>query len=48
MYDYVNPWKVRIARALSRVMKDAGIDGTGSAVSSIESSQVVAEIPPPA
>jgi arginyl-tRNA synthetase len=46
MYDYVNPWKVRIARALSRVMKDVGIDGTGSTVSSIESSQVVAEIPP--
>ncbi|GHV53643.1 arginine--tRNA ligase [Spirochaetia bacterium] len=40
MYDYKNPWKVRIARALNRVMQDAGIDGA------IEPSQIVAEIPP--
>ncbi|GHT59124.1 arginine--tRNA ligase [Spirochaetia bacterium] len=40
MYDYKNPWKVRVARALSRVMQDAGIEGT------VEPSRIVAEIPP--
>ncbi|GHU88090.1 arginine--tRNA ligase [Spirochaetia bacterium] len=40
MYDYKNPWKVRIARALNRVMQDAGIEGT------VEPSRIVAEIPP--
>ncbi|GHV60376.1 arginine--tRNA ligase [Spirochaetia bacterium] len=42
MYDYKNPWKVRIARALNRVMQDAGIEGAGT----IEPSRIVAEIPP--
>ncbi|GHV91763.1 arginine--tRNA ligase [Spirochaetia bacterium] len=40
MYDYKKLWKLRIARALSRVMKDAGIEGI------IDPAQVVAEIPP--
>jgi arginyl-tRNA synthetase len=44
MYDYRNPWKARIARALSRVMQDAGIEGAAGA--SIEPSRIVAEIPP--
>jgi arginyl-tRNA synthetase len=40
MYNYKESWKARIAGALSRVKKDAGLGGT------VEPSGVVAEIPP--
>ncbi|MDR1239441.1 MAG: arginine--tRNA ligase [Treponema sp.] len=40
MYDYKEVWRNRIACALNRVMRDAGLEGT------VEPSGVVAEIPP--
>ncbi|MDR0388006.1 MAG: arginine--tRNA ligase [Treponema sp.] len=40
MLNFRDPWKIRIARTLTAMLKDAGIDGT------VEPSQVIAELPP--
>ncbi|MDR2617893.1 MAG: arginine--tRNA ligase, partial [Treponema sp.] len=40
MQDFKKPWKTRIARALTTLLKDAGIPGT------VEPDQVIAELPP--
>jgi arginyl-tRNA synthetase len=40
MRNFKDPWKTRIARALTAMMKDAGIDGV------VDPSQVIAELPP--
>ena len=40
MYDYKEHWKIKIALALGKIMSEAGIEG------SVESSDVIAEIPP--
>ncbi|MDR1636427.1 MAG: arginine--tRNA ligase [Treponema sp.] len=40
MQDFRKPWKIRIARALNALLKDAGLSGT------VEPDQVIAELPP--
>jgi len=40
MYDFREPWKIRIASALSSLMQEAGIEG------GVDPAQVIAEIPP--
>jgi arginyl-tRNA synthetase len=40
MYDYKNPWKIKIAAAINTIIKEAGID------SLIDPAQVIAEKPP--
>ncbi|GHV96405.1 arginine--tRNA ligase [Spirochaetia bacterium] len=40
MYDYKEPWKIRIAGALSAIMREAGIEGE------VGAAQIIAEIPP--
>ncbi|MDR3192537.1 MAG: arginine--tRNA ligase [Treponema sp.] len=40
MQDFKKPWKIRIARGLNALLKDAGISGT------IDPAQVIAELPP--
>ena len=40
MYDYKEPWKIKIAAALNAVMSEAGINGN------ITPEQIIAETPP--
>ena len=40
MYDYKEPWKIRIADALSVLMREAGLDG------GVSPGQIIAENPP--
>jgi arginyl-tRNA synthetase len=40
MYDYKEPWKIRIAAELNALMKESGIEG------SIGADDIIAEIPP--
>ncbi|MDR2404698.1 MAG: arginine--tRNA ligase [Spirochaetaceae bacterium] len=40
MYDFKDPWKIRIASALNRLIREGGIDGL------VDTAEVVAEIPP--
>jgi arginyl-tRNA synthetase len=40
MYDYKEPWKIRIADALGAIMKEAGLEGK------VDPAEVIAEIPP--
>ena len=40
MYDFKEPWKRRIASALSGLMRDSGLEG------GVDPAQVIAEIPP--
>ncbi|MDR2941171.1 MAG: arginine--tRNA ligase [Treponema sp.] len=40
MYDYREPWKIKVSSAVNAILNDAGIDGV------IEPDQVIAENPP--
>ncbi|MDR0710198.1 MAG: arginine--tRNA ligase, partial [Spirochaetaceae bacterium] len=46
MYDYKEPWKIRIAGALNELLREASAPAGAGAIEAIEPSRIIAEIPP--